>query len=225
MLQQVQRAVQRAVRRASPAELVFAVVGAVLGIVIGTWLVKKRREGLSCAQQQWYKCRGCCRKYPAKEGKKRCKKVCATCRGCNGVSSKASGTGGKSAVQRVAEAVFGKPKPKQKTRGGGGWRKALLTCFDDAQFANEGADSSDTIAVHEKDWGALSGKQLVVRTSDGNENTFTVNDYCNKNQEDCIRNVRKHNFIIDIHRNALDRLGRSSGSCENTSETVEFKRA
>lgn len=123
------------------------------------------------------------------------------------------------------------PTPRRSPDGAedsGGWRNAMLTCYTESQnFASAGTDPSkhNVVAVHERDWAAYKNKRVLLKLPNGTH-TVEVRDYCNAKVPECNKNVsaQGNNFLIDINHLALRRLWPSQ-SCDNTFQTVQFKRA
>ena len=117
-------------------------------------------------------------------------------------------------------------QPRSSDSGGGGWRNAMLTCFEESKnFASGGTDpdKQNVVAVHERDWASLKNKKLALKLPNGTH-TVEVRDYCNAKQAVCNTNAsaQGNNFLIDINHLALKRLWPSQ-SCGNTFQTVQFK--
>jgi hypothetical protein len=70
-------------------------------------------------------------------------------------------------------------------------------------------------AVHQKDGAAYLYKVIEVYCnkfkSPGNTVYLHVVDVCGKGDEDCINNIKKHNFLVDVHYNAFDYVGLDDG--------------
>lgn len=101
-----------------------------------------------------------------------------------------------------------------KAEGGDGWRRGVVTCFKDTQFAVAGNDSN-MVAVHQDDWDAgFKNKTLEIKYG-GRTFKAKVSDYCNRDHPDCKNRDTKGggNFLLDVHMNTL-RI--SENRCDNT---------
>lgn len=90
--------------------------------------------------------------------------------------------------------------------GGGGWRKARITCYAPTTRFAFGGTASDMVAVHEKDAGAFKNRRLEIRWPGGATKTLRVGDYCA--DKDCGGCCTKNadtggGFLLDVNRASL----------------------
>lgn len=76
------------------------------------------------------------------------------------------------------------------------------------------------VAVAQKDWTQYAYKVLRIRGKGLREIHGVVVDLCERGNANCDRNVRKFNFLIDVHRTGFGAIGKGDGLVDGTFDVV-----